>query len=458
MLPDFEPISTSARRARRAIRPARSKPDLVGPSEVTNFAALDRGFTFWETFNGTSAAASHVAGVVALLQSRPPAERAPAVHRRRAQADPARLGDRARRRRPPALAGPDPVYGHGLVQIPAAILPGVPGASTRDDRDGDLRADPAYFDPATGTWKWLTSTAGETTLSAFGGGQLMAAAGDYDGDGRVDAAIYDTDHRRLGVRDHDHPGRAGQRPRRRRLPAGHRRLRRRRQDRPRRPQPGTGDWRWQGSTSGVDEVLAFGGTGLPRRAGRLRRRRQDRRRDLRGGDRRRGRTSGPRRRARRFTSPAARAGSRCPPTTTATARPTPPLFQTKKGKWRFRRRRLGGLSASITGLGGAGWIPVPGRLRRRRQGRRRRLPQVERPLALGRLRRRSHGQRPRLRRRGRHAGGRAAGPETRARRSRPQRRRRGPTFRFIEPALAGAVSPLTPGASTRRVTASWTVA
>ena len=37
----------------------------------------------------------------------------------------------------------------------------------------------------------------------------------------------------------------------------------------------------------------------------------------------------------------------------------PAVFQKKKGKWRFRQSSLGGLTSSITGLGGSGWIPVP---------------------------------------------------------------------------------------------------
>src|SRR5262249_12598214 len=44
------------------------KPDVAAPGEVTNFAAFDANFNFSGTFNGTSAAAAHVAGMVALLQ------------------------------------------------------------------------------------------------------------------------------------------------------------------------------------------------------------------------------------------------------------------------------------------------------------------------------------------------------------------------------------------------------
>ena len=69
VLPDFESISDVSSKGPTSDPSGPVKPDLVAPSEVTNYAAFKKGFTFWETFNGTSAAASHVAGVVALLQS-----------------------------------------------------------------------------------------------------------------------------------------------------------------------------------------------------------------------------------------------------------------------------------------------------------------------------------------------------------------------------------------------------
>jgi len=45
------------------------KPDLVGPGNVTNFTVWDYATSFYGNFVGSSAAAAHVAGLVALLQS-----------------------------------------------------------------------------------------------------------------------------------------------------------------------------------------------------------------------------------------------------------------------------------------------------------------------------------------------------------------------------------------------------
>ena len=357
VLPFFEQISDVSSKGPTGNLSGPMKPDLVGPSEVTNFAALDRGFTFWETFNGTSAAASHVAGVAALIQGDrlqnglPPYSVDQLKQIMLGSAIELDDGD-------PALAGPDPVYGHGLVQIPAAILPGVPGASTRDDRDGDLRADPAYFDPATGTWKWLTSTAGETTLSAFGSSQHRAAAGDYDGDGRVDAAIYDTTTGNwtfettttpvapvngLGgtgflpaTGDYDGDGKTD----------------------PGVYNPTSGTWRWQGSTSGFNEVLAFGGTGflgVPADYD------GDGKTDVATFEEVTGKwtylgtTDGE---TEFIFSPGTR-WIPVPADYDGDGKADAATFQKKKGKWRFRLSSLGGLTASITGLGGAGWIPVP---------------------------------------------------------------------------------------------------
>jgi subtilisin family serine protease len=46
------------------------KPDLVGPSFVTNFTVSSYGHSAYSDFVGSSAAAAHVAGLVALLQSK----------------------------------------------------------------------------------------------------------------------------------------------------------------------------------------------------------------------------------------------------------------------------------------------------------------------------------------------------------------------------------------------------
>jgi len=357
VLPDFEGISDVSSKGPTANESGPMKPDLVAPSEITNFAALERGFTFWETFNGTSAAASHVAGVVALLQSDRAARGLPLYSVDEVKqvlfGSAIELDDGD-----PELAGPDPIYGHGLVQIPAAILPGVPGMSTRDDRDGDGKADPAHYDTATGDWKWLTSTAGETTLAGFGGGALRAVSGDFDGDGRVDAATYDEATGNWTFTTTTTPiaplsglGGPGF------LPATGD------YDGDGKTDPGVydatnGTWRWQGSTEGAGEVLSFGGTGfigVPADFDGDGKTDVATFEDATGKWSYIGTTEGP----QEFTfSP----GARWIPVPTdfdGDGKADAATFQKKKGKWRFRLSSLGGLTQSITGLGGAGWIPVP---------------------------------------------------------------------------------------------------
>ena len=334
------------------------KPDLSGPSEVTNFAALNQAFTFWETFNGTSAAASHVAGVVALVQGYRQSKSlplyTPAEIKQVLQGAAIDLDDGL-----PAFVGPDPIYGHGLVQVPAAILPGAPGSSTPYDRDADLKTDPATYNPANGNWSWLGSGAGESGLTGFGGGSLLPVAGDFDGDGKVDAATYDPSNGNwafdttttavpaatgLGgsgflpfVGDYDGDGTID---------------------------PGvydqsTGAWKWRRSSDLVVAEATFGGPGrLPCPAdfdG-------DGTTDLATFEKATGlwQYVGSTEGAQQFTfSP----GSRWVPMPAdfdGDGKADAATFQKKKGKWRMRLSSLGGLTAAVTGIGNAGWAPVAG--------------------------------------------------------------------------------------------------
>jgi hypothetical protein len=360
LLPGFDTVSDVSSWGPSGDSTGPIKPDLSGPSEVTNFAASADGFgfTFWETFNGTSSAASHVAGVVALVQGYRQAKSlplyTPAEIKQVLQGAAIDLDDGL-----PALVGRDPIYGHGLVQIPAAILPGVPGTSTPYDRDADLKVDPGTYDPATGNWAWLGSGEGQSGIFGLGGGSVLPVAGDFDGDGKVDAATYDPSNGNwafnttttavpaatgLGgngflpfVGDYDGDGT---------VDAGV-------------YDQSTGAWKWRRSSDLVVAEATFGGPGrLPCAAdfdG-------DGTTDLATFDKTTGlwqylgSTAG----AQEFTfSPGSRWGP-MPADFDGDGKADAATFQKKKGKWRMRLSSLGGLTAAITGIGNAGWVPVAG--------------------------------------------------------------------------------------------------
>jgi hypothetical protein len=324
---------------------------------VSSFAVSNEGFVFNETFNGTSAAASHVAGVVALLQGYRQAKGLPLY-----TADEVKqvlfgsaidLDDGVAR-----LAGPDVVFGHGLVQVPAAILPGVAGSKGPYDRDGDVITDPATYNASTGGWSWLGSTAGPTNLT-FGGASLIPVAGDFDGDGRIDAALYDPSNGGWTFSTTSNPesavtglGGSGFVP----APGDY--------DGDGKTDPGvynptTGDWKWKGSTSGDGQQLGFGG---PTRQAIPADFDGDGKADVATFERTTGKwqyigsTDGP----QEFVfSPGAR-WIPAPADYDGDGRADAATFQKKKGKWRMRLSSLGGLTASINGIGASGWIPVPG--------------------------------------------------------------------------------------------------
>ena len=163
LIDDFNPSS----RGPTALVGGPMKPDVAGPGGVENFTTYDWDVSFDSFFNGTSAAAAHAAGVVALMQSR------------RDQLGLPRLSPTAVRTQVKAAAvdkgsvGEDTIYGAGNLRVPAWV--------TTTPKMDDLAIDFGAF----GIWELKN----ETTWKQINGNTAGAfATGDIDGIGK-DAVI-----------------------------------------------------------------------------------------------------------------------------------------------------------------------------------------------------------------------------------------------------------------------------
>jgi hypothetical protein len=58
------------------------------------------------------------------------------------------------------------------------------------DYDGDGRSDAALFRPSDGTWTIVPSSTGTPQWFAFGQAGDKPAPADYDGDGKADVAVW----------------------------------------------------------------------------------------------------------------------------------------------------------------------------------------------------------------------------------------------------------------------------
>lgn len=65
------------------------------------------------------------------------------------------------------------------------------GTSVAGDFDGDGITDAAVYQPATGHWFIVQSSLGFKSVPNFGGPGFVPVAGDYDGDGKTDVAVYE---------------------------------------------------------------------------------------------------------------------------------------------------------------------------------------------------------------------------------------------------------------------------
>ncbi len=92
-----------------------------------------------------------------------------------------------------AAAFSDPDASNNVLMRTGAIVVGGNLQPMAGDFDGDGKSDPALYQEATGDWYVKSSVAGYTlaTLTGFGQAGYTPISADYDGDGKTDPAAYD---------------------------------------------------------------------------------------------------------------------------------------------------------------------------------------------------------------------------------------------------------------------------
>ncbi|HYC23426.1 MAG TPA: DUF4214 domain-containing protein [Candidatus Bathyarchaeia archaeon] len=134
--PDFTSIADYSSLGPTALpAPRPVKPDLTGPSEVSNYAISIADLPAIDSFGGSSAAAAHVAGMVALMQSQRILAGLPLL-----AVDQVRVGLQSWAidldDGDPSLKGPDSMFGYGRANLPDYSLDPTKGRDADSDRDG----------------------------------------------------------------------------------------------------------------------------------------------------------------------------------------------------------------------------------------------------------------------------------------------------------------------------------
>jgi serine protease AprX len=168
------------------------KPDITAPGTNTR-SSVATTLTSYSSFSGTSMAAPHVAGAVALLWSAQPALRNKIdeteifLENAAAHLSSASCG---------STGGifPNKVFGYGRLDIKSAVDQALRFAVRPFDFDGDEKTDLTVFRPDDGmnraTWYSLNVSNGAILQQQFGVSTDKPVPGDYNGDGKTDIAVF----------------------------------------------------------------------------------------------------------------------------------------------------------------------------------------------------------------------------------------------------------------------------
>ena len=169
------------------------KPNLSAPG-VSVRSATNTADTSYATLSGTSMAAPHVSGVVALLWSaRPALVRNVAATQWLLQ----NTSNPAVTVSPSQTCGgiastqiPNNSFGFGRIDALTAVNRWAAATSSlTEDFDGDAKSDRTVYRPGSGVW-YSAQSGGGATSTGWGVATDTDVAADYDGDGKADVAVW----------------------------------------------------------------------------------------------------------------------------------------------------------------------------------------------------------------------------------------------------------------------------